>query len=131
MKDFGIKYIWTDKKHTLFGLPISFTRYFLTETKLITRKGFFRIEEDEIELYRITDKKLVLSLGQRMFKCGTILIHAKDVDTPVKEIKSIKEPRRVLDLLDQHINIGRDKYNIRGRDMMGPEMHHDDFEDIQ
>ena len=27
-------YVWTDKKRTLFGLPISFTRYILTEEKL-------------------------------------------------------------------------------------------------
>lgn len=35
-----IQYVWSDKKRTLFGLPLSFTRYFLTETKFITRKGF-------------------------------------------------------------------------------------------
>lgn len=131
MKNFGIEYIWTDKKRTLFGLPISLTRFFLTNTKLITRKGFLKIEEDEVELYRITDKKLVLPLGQRMFKCGTIIMHAKDVDTPIKEIKSVKEPRKVLALLDEYINRNRDKYNIRGRDMMGPEMHHDAFDDLE
>ena len=38
-------YIWTDKKRTIFGLPLSFTRYFLTETKFITRTGFLSIDE--------------------------------------------------------------------------------------
>jgi hypothetical protein len=53
MKKDVINYIWTDKKRTIFGLPISFTRYFLTEDKFITRKGFLSIEEDELDLYRV------------------------------------------------------------------------------
>lgn len=57
MKKDVINYIWTDKKRTIFGLPISFTRYFLTEDKFITRKGFLSIEEDELDLYRVIDKK--------------------------------------------------------------------------
>ena len=60
MKKNDINCIWTDKKRTLFGLPLSFTRYFLTETKFITRKGLLNIEEDELDLYTVTDKKLVL-----------------------------------------------------------------------
>ena len=35
----GLEYLWTDKKRTLFGLPLSFTRYYLTESRLITRIG--------------------------------------------------------------------------------------------
>lgn len=119
MKKDLFEYVWTDKKRTIFGLPISFTRYFLTETKFITRKGFLSVEEDELELYRIIDKKLVLPLGQRMFGCGSIVINVKDVDTPVKEIKSVKAPRNVMNELDKYINICRDKYRIRGRDMIG------------
>ena len=82
-------YIWTDKKRTIFGLPISFTRYFLTETKFITRTGLFNIDEDELDLYKITDKKLRLPFMQRLFKCGSIVIYSKDTDTPSKEITSI------------------------------------------
>lgn len=132
MKDIGIEYIWTDKKRTIFGLPLSFTRYFLTENKFITRTGFLSIVEDELDLYKVTDKKMYLPLFQRMFKCGTISLHVKDVDTPVKDIKKIKEPRKVLNLIDEYVNLCRDKYNIRGRDMMGPahDIHMDDFSSI-
>ena len=119
MKKADFEYIWTDKKRTIFGLPISFTRYFLTKEKFITRKGFFTVVEDEFELYRVTDKKLRLPFFQRLFKCGAILLTVKDVDTPVKDLTSVKDPRKVLNLLDTHINIQRDRYNIRGRDMVG------------
>ena len=105
-----IDYIWTDKKRTLFGLPLSFTRYFLTENKFITRVG--------------------LPLKQRIFGCGTIILYVRDTDTPIKEIKSVKAPRKVLEQLDKYINIQRDRYRTRGRDMIGYDVHDcDDHED--
>ncbi len=119
MKKAGIECVWTDKKRTLFGLPLSFTRYFITEEKFIRRRGFLNIVEEEFELYKVTDKKLSLPLGQRIFFCGTIIVHAKDVDTPVMEITSIKKVRDVLKTLEDKVNIQRDRYNIRGRDMVG------------
>ena len=67
MKKNAFKYVWTDKKRTLFGLPLSFTRYYLTETKFITRTGFLSVDEDEIDLYKITDKKVRFPFFQRLF----------------------------------------------------------------
>lgn len=127
MKKSDFDYIWTDKKHTIFGLPLSFTRYFLTKDKFITRTGFLSISEDECDLYRVTDKRLKLPFMQRLFNCGTIYVHVKmDSDTPVKEIKGIKSPRKLMQMLDEQINLQRDKYNIRGRDMVGS-THGEDF----
>lgn len=129
-KDKDIEYIWKDKKRTLFGLPLSFTTYFLTESKFITRRGFLNVEEDELELYRVIDKKLVLPLGQRLFGCGTIVMNVKDVDTPVKEVKSVKAPRDVLKEIDKYINMNRDRYRTRGRDLYGYSSYDDDMDDF-
>lgn len=118
------EYIWKDRKRTFLGLPWSFTVYYLTKTKLIRRRGLFNIEEDEIDLYKITDKKLLLPFGQRMFGCGTIHICSRDTDSPETDILSIKKPREVLQMLDTYITEQRDKYGIRGRDMMGIGMPH-------
>jgi hypothetical protein len=59
-------------------------------------------------------------------------MNVKDVDTPVKEVKSVKVPREVLAQLDKYININRDKYRTRGRDMIGGDYggHHDFDADI-
>lgn len=123
-------YIWSDRKRTIFGLPLSFTKYFLTKDKFITRKGFLSISEDECELYRITDKRLKLPFMQRLFKCGTIYLHVKnDSDTPIKEVHAIKNPRDFMKLLEEYVNAERDKYNIRGRDMLGSDMHHPEMAD--
>ena len=127
--------LWTGKK-CILGMPISFTRYILTDTTLYTRVGLFSIKEDEIELYRIFDKKISFSLGQRIVGCGTIDIASKDIDTPEKKLISIKKPREVKKLLDEAVKVQRDKYYVRGRDMVGAhvevhdDMMQDDFTEI-
>lgn len=129
MANIDFDYVWTDKKRIL-GMPISFTRYILTEKKFITRKGFLSITEDEVELYRVVDKSLRLPLGQRIFKCGTVIINCRDVDTPVKEVVAIKNPREFMQKLEEHVDVQRDKYRTRGRDMIAADFHvdcdHDD-----
>lgn len=119
--------LWTGKKNIL-GMPISFTRYILTETKLITRIGLLNIREDEIELYRVYDKSISLSLGQRMVNCGTIKLLSKDSDTPTKLLQSIRSPREVKRLLDEAVQEQRDKYFVRGRDMIGAGMDSDHYD---
>jgi len=128
-KNNEIDYIWTDKKRTFLGFPISFTRYFLTEKKLIIRTGFLSITEEEIDLYKITDKKLTLPFGQRMFGCGSITIYSRDTDTPNVIVKSVKSPRKVMELLDKNIETQRDKYRTRGRDLFGNDNYDDDDDD--
>ena len=135
MARLDINAVWTDKKRTVFGLPISFTRYILTEKKLITRRGLLSIHEDEVELYRVIDKSLKLPFGQRIFGCGTVIINCRDTDTPVKEITSVKNPRGFMEILEKHVDIQRDKYRTRGRDMVAPDRMecdhdvHDDYDD--
>ena len=135
-QDYG-NVLWTGKK-CILGMPISFTRYVLTDTTLYTKIGLFNIKEDEIELYRIFDKKISFTLGQRICGCGTIFISSKDTDTPEKKLISIKKPREAKKILDAAVKEQRDKYYVRGRDMIGghigndgdDEIMHDDFTEI-
>ena len=59
--------IWKDRKRTLFGLPLSFTKYELTEDRLFIKTGLLTQKEDEVRLYRIMDIGLTRTLGQRIF----------------------------------------------------------------
>lgn len=127
-KNYGEDLLWTGKK-CICGLPISFTRYILTSTVLYTRTGFLNVKEDEIELYKIVDKVMMFPLGQRLVGCGTVKLTSKDSDTPEKLLKSVKKPRDVKRILDEAVKAQRDKYMIRGRDMMGAVIHNDvDFD---
>ena len=130
-KIYGEDLLWSGKK-CICGLPISFTRYILTSTVLYTRVGFLSVKEDEIELYKIVDKVMEFPLGQRIVGCGTINLTSKDSDTPQKLLKAIKKPREVKRVLDEAVKVQRDKYLIRGRDMVGAasDIHdHDDDND--
>ena len=50
----GDEYIWKDRKRFL-GMPLSFTRYALSEDRLFLSVGFFSIKDDEVLLYRVRD----------------------------------------------------------------------------
>ena len=115
-RDYG-EVLWAGRK-CILGLPISFTRYILTDSMLYTKIGFLNIKEDEIELYRIFDKKISFTLGQRIVGCGTITLMSKDMDNPEKKLISIKKPREVKKILDEAVKLQRDKYYVRGRDMI-------------
>ena len=122
MKDLSI--LWKDRKRPLFGLPLSFTRYKLTEEKLLINTGFFSIKEEEIQLYRIMDVTLKCSLLQRIFNVGTIHCCSGDKTTPEFDIKDVKNPSHVKELLSKNIEIQRDRKRISGREFLG------DFDEI-
>ena len=42
------KTLWNDRKRIIFGLPWTFTKYKLTEEKLIIQTGFLNIKQEEI-----------------------------------------------------------------------------------
>ena len=111
--------LWTDKKRTFLGLPLSFTRYYLTDHQLITRVGFLSRKEDEIELYRIVDKRIEQTFFQRLFGCGTVIILSRDEDTPEKHLVSIRHPQQVSKLIGNSVRERQENLRIAGRDMIG------------
>ena len=117
MKDLSI--IWKDRKRPIFGLPLSFTKYRLTEEKIIINTGLLSIKEEDIQLYRIMDVTLKCSLFQRIFNVGTIHCCSGDKTTPEFDIKDVKNPSYVKELLSKNIEIQRDKKRIAGREFLG------------
>lgn len=120
----NLSILWKDRKRPIFGLPLSFTRYKLTEEKLLINTGFFSIKEEEIQLYRIMDVTLKCSLLQRIFDVGTIHCCSGDKTTPEFDIKDVKNPSNVKELLSKNIEIQRDRKRISGREFLG------DFDEI-
>lgn len=110
--------IWQDRKRPIFGLPLSFTKYRLTEDKLLINTGLLSIREEEIQLYRIMDITLKRTLFQRIFGVGTIHCCSADKTTPEFEIRDIKNPSQVKELLSNSIEKKRDKKRITGREIM-------------
>ena len=69
----SIEYLWKDRKR-YFGLPLSFTRYSLSEDRLFVSEGFLNLKDDEVLLYRVRDIDTRRSLWQRIFGMGTVTV---------------------------------------------------------
>ena len=103
MKQAEASYVWKDRKRIIFGLPWSFTRYMLTDEKLIIDQGFLSRSEDEIRLYRITDITLKRAFWERIFGLGTIHCCSGDKTSPEFDILHIKDSRCVKDMLSDMV----------------------------
>ena len=116
-------YLWSDRKRTLFGLPLSFTKYSMNDERLFIEQGFLNKKEDEVRLYRIMDVSLSRSFGQRMFGVGTI--HCCSADKSMKDfdIVSIKHPKEVKEQLSELVEKQRDAKRVTNREFMSE--HHD------
>ena len=121
------KFVWTERKRTIFGLPWSFTKYKLTNEKLMTDSGFLNKKEEEVRLYRIMDMTLERPLTQRIFGLGTIKCNSADKSTPIFYIMNIKESEKVKNMLSDMVESERAKKRISGREFMATEFDDDDI----
>ena len=110
---------WYDRKRTFLGLPLSFTKYYVYNEKLVVGTGFFSLREEELRLYRIMDITLRRSLGQRIFGLGTIHICSADKTTPELDVKNIKKSKETKEMLSALVEEVRDAKRISGREHMG------------
>ncbi|PKM39467.1 MAG: hypothetical protein CVV04_10700 [Firmicutes bacterium HGW-Firmicutes-9] len=118
--------VWKDRKRIIFGLPWTFTRYSMTQDKLIIDTGFISRKEDEIRLYRILDITLERPLSQRIWGLGTIRLNTADKTSPEVSIKRIKHAKAVKEMLSDMVEKERDEKRITAREFMG----YDDLNDM-
>ena len=114
----SIEYLWKDRKRHL-GLPLSFTRYSLSEDRLFCEVGLLNTRADEVLLYRVRDLQLNISLGQRIFGVGTVCVVSSDKSIPHMDLKNIKHPRQVKELIHQNVEAAKDKRRMRTTELMG------------
>ncbi|MDD6327650.1 MAG: PH domain-containing protein [Eubacteriales bacterium] len=103
---------WYDRKRHL-GLPISFTKYYIFEDRFFNETGFFTTNIEEILLYRIRDISVQINLWQKIFGVGTIVLISSDKTMPSLEVKNIKNPRGVKEIMHQEIERMKDSKRIR------------------
>jgi len=124
----SIVYTWKDRKRIL-GMPITFTRYRLSEDRLFCEKGFLNIKQDEVLLYRVRDLQLTMTLGQRIFGVGTICVVSSDKSLPHLDLINVKDPRNVKELIHRSVEEAKDKRRMRTMEVMGGTDSSVDFQD--
>ena len=114
----GDQYIWRDRKRFL-GMPLSFTRYALSEDRLFLSVGFFSIKDDEVLLYRVRDISSRRSLWQRLFGVGTVTVISSDKTMPTMVLKNIKAPLRIKEVIHNQVEEMKIRRRMRVGEVMG------------
>lgn len=114
----NIVYLWKDRKR-YFGMPISFTKYALSEDRLFISMGLLNIKDDEILLYRVRDIDTSRNLWQRIFGVGTVTIMSSDKSMPTLVLKNIKDPVYVKELIHTQVEEMKIRRRVRFGEIMG------------
>lgn len=122
------------KRWGFFGIPWTFTKYTLMTKKLVVSQGLINTVENEILLYRVTDMTYSRSLFQKLFKMGTLTVHAHDKTTPILVIKNIKNSREFKNELSDAVEKDRIRMKMRQSELVDSghsdifdDHYHDDF----
>ena len=121
----NIEYLWKDRKR-YFGMPISFTRYALSEDRLFISVGFLSIKDDEVLLYRVRDIDTNRSLWQRLFGVGTVTVISADKTMPSLVLKNVKDPVFVKELVHRQVEEAKLKRRVRVGEIMADTDNLDD-----
>ena len=124
----NIVYLWKDRKRYL-GLPLSFTRYMLSEDRLFVSVGFLNIKDDEILLYRVRDIDTSRTLWQRIFGVGTITVVSSDKTMPTLVLKNIKDPVFVKELIHKQVEEMKIRRRVRFGEIMTDADSDDELDD--
>lgn len=125
----NIEYIWKDRKRH-FGMPLSFTRYALSEDRLFLSEGFLSIKDDEILLYRVRDIDTSRNLWQRLFGVGTVVVMSSDKSMPNLVLKNIKDPIAVKELIHQQVEEMKIRRRVRFGEIMTNDLDGDGEPDL-
>lgn len=121
-----LSYLWSDRKRYL-GLPLSFTRYALSEDRLFLSIGFMNLRDDELLLYRVRDINTRRTLWQRMFGVGTVTIMSSDTTQPTLALKNIKDPMYVKELIHKQVEAQKIQRRVRVNEVSAMD---DDYDDL-
>ena len=124
----NIEYLWKDRKR-YFGMPISFTRYCLSDDRLFLSVGFLNIKDDEILLYRVRDIATTRNLWQRLFGVGTVTVVSSDKTMPTLVLKNVKDPVFVKELIHKQVEEMKIQRRVRFGEIATTDM--DDGDEIE
>ena len=123
-----IEQLWHDRKR-YFGMPLSFTRYALSEDRLFLSVGFLNIKDDEILLYRVRDIDTSRTLWQRIFGVGTVTVVSSDKTMPTLVLKNVKDPIFVKELIHKQVEEMKIRRRVRFGEIMTDADNDDDLDD--
>lgn len=104
--------IWQDRKR-YFGLPLSFTKYAISEDRLFQFSGLLNVTCEEVLLYRVRDITMTRSFGQLIFGVGSITVQSSDKSRPTLIIENVKDPAYVKELIHSQVEEMKVRRRVR------------------
>ncbi len=119
------------KRIKFFGLPFTFTKYFISEEKVMITAGFLNITEDDAYMYKIQDVRLTRSLSERIFKLGTITCYTGDTTHPELILYHIKNSSVIKDYIMHYSEEARRKRrSLHNLNIDAAELDEEELEEI-
>ncbi|MCF2556118.1 MAG: PH domain-containing protein [Bacteroidales bacterium] len=112
-----IELCWKDRKRH-FGLPLSFTKYSLSQDRLFYERGLLSTTLDEIQLYRVRDVRVIRTLGQKIFGVGTVCLISSDKSCPEMKLENIKDPIQTKEIIVNLVNKARLANQVRSSELL-------------
>ena len=121
---------WSDRSRIL-GMPITFTKYSMSDDRIFCEKGLLSVKFEEIPLYRVRDISMKITLGQRIFGVGSILLQSSDKTSPVLELKNIKNPREVKEMIHRQVEEIKVQRRMRFGEILEDPSDEDSFDSFE
>lgn len=121
---------WSDRSRIL-GMPITFTKYSMSDDRIFCEKGLLSVKFEEILLYRVRDISMKITLGQRIFGVGSILLQSSDKTSPVLELRNIKNPREVKETIHRQVEEIKVQRRMRFGEILEDPSDEDSFDSFE
>lgn len=91
---------FVERKRWLFlGLPFTFTKYTIKEDMITIQSGLFKTVENDCYMYKVQDVEHTATLGEKLFKLGTVICFTGDTTHPRLELTHIRNSRAIKDFI--------------------------------
>lgn len=87
------------KRWAFLGLPLTFTKYKITEEIITVDSGLLKKVENDCYMYKVVDVRLEVSLLERIFGLGTVHCFSGDLTDPDLRLLHIKRAKEIKDFI--------------------------------
>lgn len=122
-----ISIVWKDKKRwcgkdKIGPIPTSFTEYRIivsNNARLEVKKGMLAKRVDNVDLYKVLDLSMNITLVDRIFGTGSICVESVDRNVPNLIIQHVKDPEEVMNIIADLVEQEKARNKTHGREMFG------------
>ena len=87
------------KRWLFFGLPFTFTKYTIKEDMITISSGLLKTVENDCYMYKVQDVEHSATLGEKLFKMGTVICYTGDTTHPKLVLEHIRNSKTIKEFI--------------------------------